>query len=340
MATMQQVADKANVSLSTVSYVMSGTRAVGKETKARVRKAMTELGYQPNFAARSLASRRSNVIALVFPAAEHGLGGTVAEFVDSAAQTAREFGFNLVLWPFKTSEADQIVNLARQGMADGVLVMEVALNDARVEALSQANVPFTMIGRTSELDGRPWVDVDFDQTIEQAVNYLYQLGHRNISFVNHSEQSAATGYAPTFRAADAFDKALKQRGLAPISVRCDETPTAGRAVVDRLFDSNPMLSAIITMNELATFGILAELSARGIQVPNDMSVLSVVSSPGVSQMSSPPLSTMNTPGAELGRLAVLKLLSEIGETVPSDTRLLIPCSLSEGGTVARAWQGH
>lgn len=334
MVTMKDVALRAQVSLSTVSYVMSGTRPVGEETSTRVREAMAELGYRPNAAARSLASRRSRVLALVYPLSKRGLGGTISEFVDAANLAARDHGYHLVLWPLRAEQAGEIVELAQQGMADGVLVMEVSLDDVRVEKLQAAGIPTTMIGRTRELAGRSWVDVDFDGTIDHAVQHLAGLGHTRIAFVNHSQASVDVEYAPTFRAGDAYAAAMARHGLAPLALHCDDSPSAGRAAAAELLHRAPDLTAVVTMNELATFGVLAELQSRGLDVPGDISILSVVSSPGVSEMSHPPLTTMHAPGAELGRLAVLRLLSELGEPVRDGEPNLIRCTYVEGSTVA------
>ena len=157
MTTMHDVARLANVSLSTVSYALSGTRPVSQATKDRIGEAMAELDYRPNAMARGLASRRSRTLALIFPAMESGIGGTVAEFVRSAAATARQRGYHLVLWPFGADQPEEIRDLVHQGMADGVLLMEVCLADARVDALHSAGLPFTMIGRTEDVTGLTYV---------------------------------------------------------------------------------------------------------------------------------------------------------------------------------------
>ncbi|GAA1709446.1 LacI family DNA-binding transcriptional regulator [Isoptericola hypogeus] len=336
MATMQDVARRAGVSLSTVSYALSGTRSVSAATRDRVAAAMAELGYTPNAMARGLASRRSRVLALVYPAAERGLGGTVAEFVSAAADTARENGHHLVLWPFRTNQADEVRDLVLQGMADGVLVMEVTLDDPRVATLRDAGVPFTMIGRTRDVGGLPSVDVDFERTTREAVDHLVGLGHRRIAFLNHSEATATEGYAPTFRAEEGFAAAMRSHGLEPLTRRVDESPQAGREALADVLADQPGTTALVTMNEIATFGVLAELQHRGVGVPEQMSVLAIVTSPGVADMSNPPLTTMHAPGAELGRLAVLNLLSQVsGEGSPA-AGALIGCTLEPGQSVGPA----
>jgi len=333
MATMQDVAHLAGVSVSTVSYVLSDTRPVSVATKTRVRAAIDELGFEPNAHARGLASRRSRVLALIYPAMDTGLGGTVAEFVASAAHAALEAGYRLVLWPFGTDQLAEIGTLVRQGMADGVLVMEVRLHDERVDALVASGVPFTMIGRTADVEGLSYVDIDFAQTTDDAVAHLALLGHRHIGFLNHSRASADSGYAPTVRAADGYRDAMARRTLTPVEVLCDESPRAGRAAMAALLHRDPELTAVVTMNEIATFGATVELQDRGLRIPDDFSVLSIVTSPGVGAMSNPPLTTMHAPGAALGRLGVLSLLALVQASEPhAADPVLLPCPLVPGAS--------
>lgn len=335
MATMQDVARLARVSVSTVSYTLSGARPVSPATKRRVEAAMTELGFRPNAFARGLASRRSRTLAVIYPATEAGISGTVAEFVSSAAATARRHGYHLVLWPFAAHQAEEIRDLVHQGMADGVLLMEVCLTDARVDALDAAGLPFTMIGRTERIDGRTFVDIDFDRTLEDAVAHLAGLGHRHIGFLNHSAASHAAGYAPTLRAERAFSTAMVRRGLSPVTVLSDDDPGAGRRAMATLLAEDPELTAVVTMNEMATFGATVELQARGLAVPAAFSVLSVATSPGVGALSNPPLTTLHAPGAELGRLAVQTLLALIEDPDgPRPEPSLLTCHLEPGASTA------
>lgn len=336
MATMQDVADRAGVSLSTVSYALSGVRPVSAETRERIAAAMAELGFTPNAMARGLASRRSHVLALHYPAVEMAIGSTVTEYIASAARAASESGYQLVLWPFAHGEAAQITDLALRGMADGVLLMEVTMQDKRAEALQAAGVPYLLIGRTADCAERPHVDVDFARTTEDAVAHLVAHGHRRIAFLNHSAASERAGYGPTIRAADGYSRAMSSRGLRAVSLLCDESPVSGRAALDEILGRDPGTTAVITMNEIATVGLMEELRSTGKDVPRDMSVLSIVSSPRTGQMSSPPLATMHAPGAALGRAAVAALLAQIAGTEPDAEPVLVPCAFEEGGTVGAA----
>lgn len=332
---MQDVARRAGVALSTVSATLTSARPVSADTRARVLAAMDELGYTRNALARGLASRRSRVLALTYPVGTSGLSRTSAEFVLSAAQVAQERGYQLVLWPFAVDDEAGIVEVAGQGLADGVLVMEVHLGDVRVRGLRSAGVPVALIGRTGDDAGLPAVDVDFDATLHDAVAHLAGHGHRHIAFVNHAAHRVAEGHGPTVRAAAAYERAMTDRGLAPVQVFADESVAGGRAALAELLAADPAPTAVVTMNEDATFGVAAELAARRLPVPQALSVLAVVSSPAVAGQTVPPLTTLHAPGAQLGRAGVDALLALLDTGAPPEHALL-PCRFVDCGSTGPA----
>ena len=336
MATITDVARAAGVAVSTVSYALSGARPIRPETKERIEAAMRDLGYQPNAMARSLASRRTGILAMVYPEVESGVGSTGGEFIHAAGDRARELGYHLVLWPFRSDDTEQVRDLVRQSMADGVLIMGVRLDDPRIDLLESDEVPYTMIGRTRDVSQRRSVDIDFDATVEAAVDRLVELGHRQIAFINHSSEFLALGHGPTVRAAEAFARHVGQHGMEPLVRQCDDSPLAGQAAAAELLTAHPGLTAFITMNELATFGVLGEVRDRGLTVPDDVSVLGIVTSPGVGALTSPTLSTMDAPTADLARLAVDQLVAQLDADRPSPPNRLLPCRFGRGATLAPA----
>ncbi|HEY0239087.1 MAG TPA: LacI family DNA-binding transcriptional regulator [Friedmanniella sp.] len=334
------MAHRAGVALSTVSATMTGTRPVAATTRARVEAAMDELGFRPNALARGLASRRSHVLALTFPIGPAGLSRTSAEFVLSAAEVAQQRGYQLVLCPGPVSGATGLVEMARTGLADGVLLMEVHLADPRVRALRAAGVPMTLIGRTAGDEDVPAVDIDFATTLADAVAHLVALGHRAIAFLNHAAVRVAEGHGPTVRASAAYTEAMRERGLVPVEVFAEESVAGGRVAAGALLDGTvvqgaPRPTALITMNEDATFGVMAELAARRVAVPTDLSVLAVVSTPAVCEQTVPPLTTLHAPGARLGAAGVDALLALLG-TGRVPPREIVPCRLVESGSTGPA----
>ena len=99
MTTMRDVAEHAGVSIATVSFVINNTKPVTQATRARIEASMEALGYRPNAAARALASRRTRVLALAYPALDHRLGDSGMEFMVAAARRAVEHGYHLMMWP-------------------------------------------------------------------------------------------------------------------------------------------------------------------------------------------------------------------------------------------------
>lgn len=331
MVTMQDVAQRAGVALSTVSATLTGARPVSAVTRARVEAAMDELGYRPNAMARGLASRRSHVLALTFPIGTAGLSRTSAEFVLAAAEVAQERGYRIVLCPGPVEDAAGVVEVARTGLADGVLLMEVHLADPRVRELRAAGVPMALIGRTDGDLDVPAVDIDFAATLESAVDHLVGLGHRDIAFVNHAAHRVTEGHGPTVRASAGYARSMRERALVPVEVFAEESVAGGRRAAAALLDGEARPTAVMVMNEDATFGVMAELAARRIVVPEDLSVLAVVSTPAVCEQTVPPLSTMHAPGARLGAAGVDALLALLGTaTVPP--REIVPCRLVDSGS--------
>jgi DNA-binding LacI/PurR family transcriptional regulator len=334
--TMLEVAKRANVALSTVSYALNGTRPISEETRQRIWQAMSELGYQPHALARGLASRRSHIIALLFPALPRGFGATELEFVTGAAEAAQNRGYHLVLWPMEIHAVDELQQLVRQSLVDGVLVMEVRLNDERIDLLQQIGVPFSMIGRPSEASDLSFADIDFEQTTRDGVSYLVQLGHRQIAFLNHAEETFTAGYGPSVRAAAGFEQVTRSAGLTPITRFCDDTVLAGQQAFDELIAAHPDVTAIATMNERATVGVMQAATARGWRIPDDLSILSLVSSPRVAEMTMPPLTALTPASAELGRLGVETLIGQLEEDHPELVQRLLPCRLVIRGSTGTA----
>lgn len=330
VVTMQDVARHAGVALSTVSATLTASRPVSIATRTRVEASMAELGYHPNALARGLATKRSHVLALAFPMGPAGLSRTSAEFVLGATEAAQDRGYQLVLWPFAADAAGPLLDVARQGLADGVLLMEVGMSDPRVRALAEAGIPQALIGRAGD-SAIPAVDIDFDATLNAAVQHLTGLGHRRIALVNHAPHRVQEGHGPTVRAGRAFTRVCAAQGIDGRELHADESVVGGRIAAEDLLDDPHPPTAILVMNEDAAFGVVAELSARGIRIPHEMSVAAVVSTPAVAGQTVPPLTTWHAPGSALGRAGVDALLTVLDTGQVPDT-VLIACGLVDLGS--------
>jgi DNA-binding LacI/PurR family transcriptional regulator len=324
---MLDVAKRANVALSTVSYALNGTRPISDETRQRIFAAIEELGYRPHALARGLASKRSRIIALLFPAPERGLGFTELEFVSSAADAARENGYNLVLWPSDMHDPNELRQFTQQGLVDGVIVMEVKMHDERIDLLRELDFPFSMIGRCADTSGLGYVDVDFERAIQGAVNYLVGLGHQHLAFLNQSQSAFDAGYGPVVRTETEFQKSIKNSGVAGISKFCRSVPQAGNEAFKELLAECPDLTAIISLNERAIPGVMQALVDLKWRIPDDFSLLVIASSARMAEMMTPPFTTYDIPAAELGRLGAELLIEQLEAEEREALQELVPCRL-------------
>ncbi|GAA4267263.1 LacI family DNA-binding transcriptional regulator [Frondihabitans peucedani] len=339
MATMQEVATHAGVSIATVSFVVNGTKRVSPATRERVTAAMTELGFRNNVVARALASKRTRIIALLFPALEHRLGGTALTFFMSAASRASDLGYHLILWPVDTGP-DELRDLLSGGLVDGVVLMEVKMHDTRIDRLAELRVPFVAIGRTADVDDLPFVDIDFETTVEEGLDYLTGLGHERIGLVIEDlEGTSMAGYGPHVRSERTYRDSMARRGLEPVVVFCGPGAAGGRQAATDLLAADPAMTATMIMKDDSAFGLVRGLLAEGRRVPDDFSVLSLSSSTEAGATSEPALTTMNAPGHELGTLAVEALIERLDGKAGQDAPLphvLLPCILHEAGSTAAA----
>lgn len=329
MATRADVARLAGVSASTVTYALTGARPISEETRERIVAAMEELGYTPNAMAAGLAGGRSRIVALLFPAAERGISNTDLRYVIGAANAARELGYHLLAWPTAGRDLDDVTQLSRAGMVDGVILMEVRLEDERVDTLRNASIPFSLIGRTAETEGLIYADADFDAIAALAMDYLLGLGHQRVAFVNGPERLTQARYGATIRVEAGVLAAAEARGVHAVTFSCEHTVTAGREALAAILHAEPDVTAVVAMNEEATVGLVQAAQARSLDIPRDLSVLSLASSSSFAEVTWPPLTTISPPAEAIGRAAARALIRSLGDTAVEPDPVLWPGELVE-----------
>ncbi|TDW88978.1 LacI family DNA-binding transcriptional regulator [Kribbella sp. VKM Ac-2566] len=333
MVTMKDVAQRAGVSIATVSFLLNDTKPVTAATRARIEQAMLDLGYRRNMVARALASRRTHIIAMAYPALEHRFGMSTSEFFTSAAEAARKDDYHLVLWPVG-NDGVELRELLGQGLVDGVVLMEVQLDDPRIDVLQQAGTPFALIGRTTELEGLSHVDIDFDTTVEDAVRHLREHGHHELVLISGDlDDPRFHDYGPWVRTEEAYRRVVASYDLPIRIIPCSDTTQAGKAAAARVLTEYPEATAILVLNEYAALGVVAGLKHTGHDIPRDFSVLSLLTVPETAAMADPELTMMRTPGPELGQLGTQALLRQLegDDLLPPQ---LVPAKLCPGATVA------
>ena len=323
MPTMADIARKAGVALSTVSYTLSGKRHISDEAKQRVYQAMEELGYQPNTLARALATKRTKIITLLYPSSPSGLG-PVLEFVTSIVDVATKYGYAILLWT--STSTDQTFNMTHQGFVDGAILMEVTLHDPRVEMLKKQNVPFTMIGHGADNEGMSFVDLDFDDALEKAVDYLVQAGHKHVALINQSADMFERQVGYVVRARNAFYRRLEEHGLTGIDRSCEANEQAGYDTTMALWEQDPAISAFVLMTPWPSGGIIHAIADKGYAIPDDVSIVSVLPT-RLAGMTTPALTSVDFPFAEMGRIGTEMLIQKLEDTEKAPSQVLLKAHL-------------
>ena len=305
-----EIARRAGVSRSTVSYALSGRRPVGPETKQRIQAVIDEIGYRPNAAARALKEGRTRTLGLVIPPASQRLTDMQLGFVASVVEAAAHADLDVLLSPSGGDHDRSFERVVSGRRVDGVILMEIRLEDARVARLQQAGLPFVTIGHTANPHGTCWVDVDYATLIARCVHHLADLGHRDIALINRSAELVAAGYGPAHRALEGFAEAVAQRGLTSTALTCGDDAPAGETCIERLREDHPEITAAVTVNEAALPGIQRGLERAGVSVPRDFSIAGVAARHWAEDFR-PQLTAADVPTLEMGTSAVDLLLERI-----------------------------
>jgi len=327
-----EIARRAGVSRSTVSYALSGKRPLSEATRRRIHDVIDELGYRPNAHARALKEGRTRTIGLVIPPAGPRLTDMQVDFVAGIIDAAARADLDVLVSSSGGDHDRSFERVITGRRVDGVVLMEVLMQDARVDRLQRTGLPFVTIGRTGSTDGVCSVDIDHAALTARCVHHLADLGHRHIALINRPTQLVAAGYGCARRAQDGFAEAVAERGLSGIERSCGDDPAAGQACIEELLAAYPRVTAVATVNEAALPGIGRALERAGLAVPRDFSITGVAGRCWAEDFD-PPLTGAEFPAAELCARAIELLMERIAEPhKPPRTVLLAPPIYLRGST--------
>lgn len=331
MVTILDVARHAGVAPSTVSYVLSGKRAISQTTRARVLASVRALGYHPHAGARALASNRANVIALVLPLRAGMHVPVLMQFASSVVTTARQFAHDVLLMTADEGP-DGLRRIDASALVDGLILMDVELHDPRIPLLRRFERPNVLIGFPAEPAGLTCVDLDFSRAGAVCVEHLAALGHRRVALLGApaAVYERGTGFASRTKAG--FLDRAAQLGLAAQAGPCAEDPAGARARVAHLLAEQPDTTGLVVHNEAVMDQVLDALRAAGRRVPEDMSVVAICPD-RLADRADPPLTSVPIPAEEVGAEAVRLLMRQLdGQPVPPAT--LLPPQLTARASTA------
>lgn len=323
-----EIARRSGVARSTVSYALSGKRSVSESTRRRIQEVIDELDYRPNAAARALREGRTRTLGLIIPPAAGRLTFMQLQFVASVMEEAAQVDLDVLMSPSGGDHDRSFERIISGRRVDGVILMEIRLDDPRVTRLQRAGMPFVTIGRTARPEGVSWVDIDYTALIGRCVDHLADLGHRYIALINRPAELVSSGYGPGQRAREGFAEAIARRGAQGPEFCCADHAQAGEACVEEILRIHPEVTAAVTINEAALPGIQRALERAGLDVPRRFSVTGVAARHWAEQFH-PQLTAADVPAVEMGALAVRFLTERIAQPdiAPKQELLTPPISL-------------
>ncbi|MFV2121428.1 LacI family DNA-binding transcriptional regulator [Streptomyces sp. Act-28] len=325
--TLEEVAARAGVGRGTVSRVINGSPRVSDRAKDAVSRAIAELGYVPNRAARALAGARTDAVALVIPETEARLfaepyfldiiRGVSAELADADKQ--------LLLTLIRSRKERQRFEqyLAAQRV-DGVLLVSVHADDPLPDVVRGLDIPAVLNGRRSEAEPVAYVDSDNGGAGRSAVAHLAERGRRRVATI--------TGPLDMYVARCRLDG--YRQGLAAAGLAADErlvgagdfTEEGGRRAMRGLLERCPELDAVFAASDVMAAGARVALREAGRRVPDDVALVGVDDS-AVARHMDPPLTSVRQPIEEMGRVMARVLLQEVTGTGTEPRQLVLPTEL-------------
>lgn len=306
--TLEEVAALAGVSRSTASRAINGGARVSAAAQAAVDKAIAELSYTPNRAARSLVTRRTDSIALVIPEPDERVltDPFFSATLNGLSSALASSDLQLVLIIARPGESDRTRRYLRNGHVDGAVVVSHHEADRLDTLLAESRLPAVFVGRPLNEIGRlNYVDVDNYGGGRLAAEHIVKTGRTRIGMIAGPQDMAAG--RDRLRG---WKDMLTEHGLATDAVETsDFTTVTAIEATQRLLDKHPDIDAIIAGSDLIAVGAINVLRERGHSVPDDVAVIGF-DNLGVS--TSPTLTTLTNPVVAMARTAG-QLLLEILE---------------------------
>lgn len=306
MATIKDVAQRAQVSTSTVSRVLSGKVFVDEQTRGRVLAAMEALDYRPNPLARALREKRTNTFALLVPGIENQIWPLVARGVENVA---RKNDYSVILCNTDNDvkvEQQYLTRLQRRWV-DGIIIAPAQDDEPYLHQLEESGFPVVQVIRGLE-SGMDSVIIDNFRIAYDAVEYLYKTGHRHIAIASGRQELNIYR-----RRLEGYRKALQDLGLDQderlVIQEIKELNNLYRLTRQRLEEGVP-IDAVVATSDSKAIMVMRAIRDTGKSIPQDISVIGM-DDIETSSFFEPRLTTMAQPFIQIGELAARKLIFHI-----------------------------
>lgn len=323
--TIKDVAKLAGVSISTVSRVINDSKPVSPEARRKVLHAIKELEYEPNEVARSLVTKKSNLIGVIVD----DIGNHyVAQIVRGIEEIGRMYNYDIVLSSSYGSADTEMkfLQLLRTKQAEGIILVSEIMNEKLLDYIKDTKVEFIYLNRYYNVPELPTVSLNNREASAMMMDYLMDLGHKNIMYVTQRDDIDITIESCKI---DAYNEAMEKIGKKPVIFHIDSHEiyagyNAGTEI-EKVIKENDITAVFCCQDELA-IGLMNYFYDNNIKVPEDISVAGY-GDINVASIYRPTLTTIKEPYYDLGAVSVRKILKTlIGEPMDED-KIILPMRL-------------
>jgi len=326
MVTIKDIAKAAGVSPSTVSRVISNHPRISTSTRNKIKQIMAEMGYHPNMMAKSLVSKTTKTLAILLPrpAEELFQDFFFGELLRGILTQSTLAGYDMLLSAATSplDEQETVSRLVLGGRVDGVILLSARVNDPLISMLSAQNFPTVLIGRANDDTTILSVDNDNEQAAYDATSHLIMQGHQRIGFV-----SGPPNITVALDRKAGYQRAMREAGLEINEdwiVESEYLQNGGYRTMNFYMSLSQRPSALVVIDDTVAFGVLHGLTELGFKVPADMCIVSF-NNIALSELASPPISSIDVGTYELGYTASQLLIKRIQDPLSIDQqRIIIP----------------
>ena len=326
-STIKDVAKMADVSISTVSRVINDSKPVSPEARRRVLHAIGVLDYKPNEVARSLVTKKSNIIGVIVS----DIGNQyVSQVLRGVEEIGRMYNYDILLSSSYDDPEIEIkfANLFSQKQVEGIIIISEILNQKLLYKLDEFKIPCVVINRFYNVDEAPTVTINNKAASYNMTDYLINLGHQSIGYVamrrdmdRTNEKYKIRGYRDAMRAAGLkpsilYSEGMEEKDALELFEEHEEELRGGKYSV--LFCSQDLM-AIHLMNVMRD---------HGMNIPDDMSFAGFGGS-ALSDIYRPKLTTVKEPYYDIGAVAIRKLFKMLDKKNPDkgEEMILLPVEI-------------
>ncbi len=300
MVTVKDVAEKSGVSVSTVSHVINGTRFVSDELKTKVRKAMEELEYKPNLIARSLRTKRSNVLGLIIADITNPYYSEMAWNIENLGHL-QDYTVMLCNSEGEPIKEEFYIKRLLEMRADGIIIISSKIRQEKLEEMVGKDLPVVLIDKHDAGIQMDLIKIDEFEGGRMATEHLISLGHQRIACIN----GVSENYLNVHRLRG-YQSAMENAGLkldAHLMISSDFDVVAGYRNGKSLLEMDDPPTAIFATGDLIAYGVIQAAYKKGLSVPKDLSIVGF-DDVYLSKYFIPPLTTIKQPIYEISETAI------------------------------------